>query len=326
MQNLNLIELLDEFIFNEKARGISAKTLKKHQKVLKIFFEFLEETENTIYLNKVTPTKIKKFMVYKHEDGCAESYINTHLRSIRAFFKYCSDEEYINYSENPCLRVKWMRERKVIIQTFNDEEIKEMLLKAKNLTYFKPKKLDKNHTGYQTKYTNQRDYLILLLLVDTGMRINEIMNLKDKHINDDEIFIFNGKGKKDRVVHCSPLVFKEYLKYKRIQSDYFDYKELRNVDDFVFLTKDGKQYNYILAERALIKLAKDCNIRENIRVSPHSFRHYFAQKLVRNKTDIYTIQKLLGHTSIKTTEVYLKSLNIEEEISKAVEFSPLQTL
>lgn len=265
-------------------------------------------------------------MLMKLEEGCAETYVNSHLRSIRAYFKYCVDEDYIRYDRNPCMRVKWVKERKVIIQTFNDMEIKEMLKVAKKLTLFKPQKMDKQHTGYQTRFTNQRDYLLLLILVDTGLRINEVMNLKDVHITNKELFVENGKGKKDRIVHCSPLIYKEYIKYKRVANSFFEYNEIENIDNYVFLTREGKQYNYILAERAIIKIGNQCEIRKSIRVSPHSFRHYFAQKLVRNGTDIYRIQKLLGHASIKTTEVYLRSLNIEDEISKAVNFSPLQTL
>ena len=265
-------------------------------------------------------------MLHKLEEGCAETYVNSHLRSIRAYFKYCVDEDYIRYDRNPCMRVKWVKERKVIIQTFNDMEIKEMLKVAKKLTFFKPQRMDKKHTGYQTRFTNQRDYLLLLILVDTGLRINEVMNLRDIHISNKEIFVENGKGKKDRIVHCSPLIYKEYLKYRRVANNFFAYNEIENIEDYVFLTREGKHYNYILAERAIVKIGNQCQIRKSIRVSPHSFRHYFAQKLVRNGTDIYRIQKLLGHASIKTTEVYLRSLNIEDEISKAVNFSQLQTL
>ncbi|MBW9322009.1 integrase [Enterococcus casseliflavus] len=325
MQNFRLEELLEEMLFNEKARGISQKTIKKHQKFLKLFFEFLKK-EQIYFIEDVTPKSIRKFMLMKLEEGCAETYVNSHLRSVRAYFRYCVDEDYIRYDKNPCERVKWVKERKVIIQTFDDMEIKEMLSVAKKLTFFKPKKMDKQHTGYQTKFTNQRDYLLLLILIDTGLRINEIMNLKDVHITNKELFVENGKGKKDRIVHCSPLIYKEYIKYKRVANSFFEYNEIENIDNYVFLTREGKQYNYILAERAIIKIGNQCKIRKSIRVSPHSFRHYFAQKLVRNGTDIYRIQKLLGHASIKTTEVYLRSLNIENEISKAVDYSPLQTI
>lgn len=324
MENLALGELLEEMLFNEKARGISEKTIKKHNKFLALFFKYLR-TENINCLKDITVKSIRSFLISKLDDGCAESYVNTHLRSIRAFFKYCVDEQYVSYDKNPCLRVKWIKERQVVIQTFNDEEIKEMLTIAKKRTFYEVKRMDKNRTGFQTKFTNQRTYLMLLILTDTGLRINELVNLRVEHLNETVIFVKNGKGKKDRVVHCSPLVYKEYLKYKRVANNFFRYKGIE-VEDYVFLTKEGKKYNYLLAEREIIGIGKKCAIRNNVRVSPHSFRHYFAQKLVRNHTDIYTIQQLLGHASIKTTEVYLRSLNIEGEVERAIKFSPLQTL
>ncbi|STP30030.1 integrase, recombinase XerD [Enterococcus durans] len=82
---------------------------------------------------------------------------------------------------------------------------------------------------------------------------------------------------------------------------------MENIDNYVFLTREGKQYNYILAERAIIKIGNQCLIRKSIRVSTHSFGHYFAQNLVMNGTDVFRIQKLLGDASIKTTEIYLRS-------------------
>lgn len=109
------------------------------------------------------------------------------------------------------MRVKWGKERKAIVRTFNDMEIKEMLRVAKKLTFFKPQKMDKQYIGYQTKFTNQRDYLLLLILIDTGLKINEVMNLKDVHITNKVLFFGNTKGKKDRVVHGLPLIYKEYI-------------------------------------------------------------------------------------------------------------------
>lgn len=284
MQNFRLEELLEEMLFNEKSRGISQKTIKKHQKFLKLFFEFLKK-EQIYFIEDVTPKSIRQFMLMKLEEGCAETYVNSHLRSIRAYFKYCVDEDYIRYDRNPCMRVKWVKERKVIIQTFNDMEIKEMLKVAKKLTFFKPQKMDKQHTGYQTKFTNQRDYLLLLILIDTGLRISEVMNLKDVHITNKELFVENGKGKKDRIVHCSPLIYKEYIKYKRVANSFFEYNEIENIDNYVFLTREGKQYNYILAERAIIKIGNQCEIRKYIRVSLHSFgiillKNWFGMVLI----------------------------------------------
>lgn len=324
MENLKLVDLLEEMLFNDRARGLSLKTIKKHRKFLNLFFEFLLD-KNIKYFDEVTVIHIREFMIIKLEEKKAESYINSHLRSIRALCKYCVDEGYVQPHKNPCIYVKWMKERKVVINTFTDDEVRRMLIYSKKRTAYQVKRLDKHHTGLQTRFVNERNYLLLLILVDTGMRINEIMNLKHQHINESDIFIENGKGKKDRVIHCSPLVYKSYLKYLRVANNFFEYYDILK-DDYVFLTKNGKKYNYVSAEREIKKIGKETNIKSSIRVSPHTFRHYFTQKLVRNGADVYIIQQLLGHASIKTTEIYLRSLNIEKSMDKVRTKSPLQTI
>ncbi|RSU00106.1 integrase/recombinase [Vagococcus vulneris] len=130
-----LEDLLEEMMFNDKARGLLAKTIKKHQKLLNLFFKELN-SDGVYKVKDITPKDIRKFLIKKLEEGSSETYVNNHLRSIRAFFRYCVDEEYLEYDKNLCLRVKWVKERQVVVQTFNDEEIKEMLAVAKKLTFF----------------------------------------------------------------------------------------------------------------------------------------------------------------------------------------------
>lgn len=98
--------------------------------------------------------------------------------------------------------------------------------------------MGKSRTSFQTTFTKQRDYLLLLLLIDTGMRINEVMNLRMEQLSEKEIFIENAKGKKDRIIHCSPIIYKEYLKYKRLVSRLFEFNEI-NQESYVFLIKEG---------------------------------------------------------------------------------------
>lgn len=89
--------------------------------------------------------------------------------------------------ESPCLYVKWVKERQVVINNFSDDEVKRMLKYAKQWTFTSVKLKDKYHLGLQTKYTNERNYLLLLILVDIGLRIREVMNLKKFHIEELQI-------------------------------------------------------------------------------------------------------------------------------------------
>lgn len=84
---------------------MSPKTIKKHEKILRLFVRFLEG-KNVDSLSMVTVSLIRGFLIKNIEEGKAESYVNSHLRCIRVFFRYCVDENYMREKENPCLYVK----------------------------------------------------------------------------------------------------------------------------------------------------------------------------------------------------------------------------
>ncbi|MFW7403174.1 tyrosine-type recombinase/integrase [Vagococcus fluvialis] len=94
----------------------------------------------------------------------------------------------------------------------------------------------------------------------------------------------------------------------------------------VFVTRKGNKYSVDMMERDVKRIAVHAGVRQEVRASPHTFRHYFTQSLVRYGTDIYTIERLIGHSSIKTTEVYLNSLVDEVVIKKGLSASPLMNL
>jgi integrase/recombinase XerD len=321
---ISIQSAIQEMLFDNKARGLSKNTIVFREKTLKVFSVFLYQNE-ILNINEIKPVHIKQYLVDRLECGYSETSVNAHLRAIRALFAYCVNEEYMRYEEASIHRVKWIKERRTVVNTFTDEEVKMMLRYTRKRTFNKIKKTGKGRTGFCTKFVNERNYLLILILTDTGLRINEALNLKLEHINDSQIIIKNGKGKKDRIVHCSPLVYKQYLKYTRAKDNYLASNGIIPIEN-VFVTKFGKKYDYRLAEKEIYKIGKAVNVRANIRISPHTFRHYFTQKLVRENVDIYMIQKLLGHASIKTTELYLRSLNIENEINKMIKYSPLQNL
>ncbi|MDN6011929.1 MAG: tyrosine-type recombinase/integrase, partial [Lactococcus lactis] len=206
---ISIQSAIQEMLFDNKARGLSKNTIIFREKTLKIFSVFL--CQNYILnINEIKPIHIKQYLVDRLECGYSETTVNGHLRVIRALFSYCINEEYIRYEEAPIHRVKWIQEKKTIVNTFTDSEIKMMLHYTRKRTFHTIKKTGKGRTGFCTKFVNERNYLLLLILTDTGMRINEALSLKLENINDSQIIIKSGKGKKDRIVHCSPLVYKQY--------------------------------------------------------------------------------------------------------------------
>jgi len=320
-----LTELLEEMEITDTARGLSAKTINKNTKNLKMFFRYLKETYSIETLAKVKTVHIREFLVFKYEQGSAESYVNVFLRSIRAFFVFCEGEEFIKHVDNPCLRVKWMKEPQKLIRAWSNEDVKKMIqYTTQDATNWRKKV--KYSQGVASLFVAERNKLMVMLLADTGLRISELRKLTDATFGRDVILVLDAKGKKQRAVFTSPIVYKQKLRYDRVKHKYFSIRDTVKLSDYVFLTRLGGQYSNDMAERQIraIGIASGCD--PTIRMSPHTFRHYFAQSMLANGTDLYTLQRLLGHSSIKTTEHYLKSMLSEQIIEEGLNRSPLMNL
>lgn len=318
--NLLLEDLLDEMSFTDAARGLTARTIKKNNTMLGMFFKYLDSCHDIKYLHEITAKHIRAFMLYKLGEGRKESYVNGFLRAIRAFFIFCEGEEYITPLGNPCLRVKWVKEEQPMIVSFRNDELLKLLNYSKKLTR---RSYSKNR-GTASWFFAERDLLMLLIFADTGIRLFELCNLKDSDFNDNSIHIY-GKGKKVRYVYSSAPVMKQKIKYERAKKSYFDKTGITH-DDFVFVTKEGGKLTADMVQRKIKTLAYAAGCDKSIRWSPHTFRHYFTQQQVINGADIFTLQRLLGHSSVKVTEDYLRSLKSEIIIQRGLETSPLNGL
>ncbi|MEM3074365.1 MAG: tyrosine-type recombinase/integrase [Candidatus Pacearchaeota archaeon] len=160
---------------------------------------------------------------------------------------------------------------------------------------------------------NNKTKLIISLLYSTGMRVSEITNLKinDFHFDEKIGFVRQAKGKKDRIFNIPDFLKKDLEKQVKKQ------KELNR--DYLFTGPKGK-----LSERNIQKIVQNASLRAGIKkeVHPHTLRHSFATHLLENGTDVRLIQKLLGHSSISTTELYT---HISNEQLKKVK-SPIDNL
>ena len=283
-----LNELLNEYLLELSIRNCSKHTIKSYRNNLKRFISYLGNIE----LEKTTSTHIKQYIAHLQSLGRKGTYINTILKQLRGLFTYAYEEEYI--SINIVSKIKWVKEITPVIKTFTEEELKKML------NYYKGK-----------DYLSIRNKLIIYLLADLGIRANEAINITLEDIKGNSILI-HGKGGKDRVLFISQPLEKLLMKYLRVRKAHI---------------KD-KDTNYLLVSIRRHKLTVEtieeiCReltplARKEIRVSPHTFRHTYAQLCLKNGLDVYVISRLLGHTSINMTRRYLNSLPHEEIAKMAI--------
>ena len=294
---LVLNDLIKEFVSDCMVRNLSIRTIKSYKNNLLLFSKWI----NIENLNDINSIKIKEYIQFKKDSGKKATYVNTIIKSLNSFYSYLLEEEYI--VKNPMKRVKFLKEQKTLIMTFNDDEVKRMLSVTKG-----------------NSFMATRNRLILALFIDTGIRNLELCQLKVKNIHDNYILL-NGKGNKDRAVPLSPYTIKALSKYLRYRSE-------RNIvdEEYLILSCYGHMMTVEGNEHIVKGIGKKANVRSELRCSPHTFRHYFAQKNLMNGNDIYSISKLLGHANISITQTYLRSINDELVLKKSVQYSPLRAI
>ncbi|MCI2160964.1 MAG: tyrosine-type recombinase/integrase [Oscillospiraceae bacterium] len=299
-----LKDLSEEFKFNCQCRRLSAKTTSNYQKQISYLLNFLEEEYHITQLEDVRPQQIRKFLLIMQQKGRKPQYINDLLKAFKCFFKYLQQEEYTK--ELITDKIHNVKQPKVIIQTFSNEEVKRMI------NYY---------SGYD--YLNTRNKTIMCMFFDTGIRLNELITLTDEQVHADYILI-HGKGDKERVVPKSPYLSKWLFKYKNVRNSYFEYRAIKYHN--VFLSKNGRPLTSEAIER-LVKIAgAACDVNKNIRCSPHTCRHTFAQMQLKNGLDIYALSRLMGHENISITQRYLEGLKDREVLTAGTKTSPLMNL
>ena len=265
--NMYIKEFLDYLILE---KGSSRNTAAGYERDLKLFFlsidrDISEVKEEDIYeyIEKIGKTLKRNSVIRK-------------ISSIRTFYKFC----YMNKmtKEDPTNMIKSLKREKRLPEVLTLEEVKRIIDNC-------------NHTP-----EGRRDRLILKLLIATGARVSEILNLKIKDVeNQDYEFIkVLGKGSKYRVIPMYDSLeteIKEYMLTFR--------PDLKGSDETFKLFPGIRRENFW---KRLKKIAKDAGIKKS--VYPHIFRHSVATVLLSNGADIRIVQEILGHSNITTTEIY----------------------
>lgn len=300
---MTIQELKQEFIFDCKVRDLAPRTVQNYEKQLNYFVRFLKESQGVEELEDLKPIHIKQFIAMLQEKKNKPSYINDLLKAVKCMCGYALREGY--KSELITKRVKNVKEPKVLIHTFSDEEIINMI------QFFDGE-----------DYLNVRNRLMLMMLFDTGLRISELMNMKSEQIKVG-YFVIYGKGRKERVVPQSAIISKWMMKYNRIRTVYFEY---RDKDEYYFLSKNGKQLTEEAVCKFMKKAAKEVGVNPLVRISPHTCRHTFAHQELKNGLDLYSLSRLLGHESVSITQRYLEAIRDDQILTSAKKTGVLANL
>ena len=296
-------DVYKEYIYEITTRNYTDRTIKGYKNNLNKFFAYCENEYGLVEIEEVTHIHIKQYLNLLKSKGLSESYINTILKNIRSFYAYCYEEEYCL---NVAKKVSFLKEKTVLINTFTDAEVRKMLNVYKMDTYI-----------------NARNKCILSILIDTGIRCSELCNIKNIDVKETVIYIF-GKGRKERIISISHYLKKIMIKYERIRGNYLKDNQLHY--DNYFLSYRNRPLTVEAIERIIKIAGQKANIRNEIRCSPHTCRHYYAQSQLKNGLDIYSLSRILGHETVDITKRYLQSLKDEQIVEISANTSPLMNL
>ncbi len=298
-------DVLQEFIFECEIRKLSPRTISSYKHANQRMMKFISEQYGIVELEKTHYMAIKEYIRHQTLQGLSEVYINRNIVCYKCYFNYCVKEGYIE--KNPMDKISKQKEPVSMIETFTCDEVSRLIACFK---------------GH--KYLDIRNQLIMVMLFDTGMRNSEMCNLKMEDIRGNYIHIV-GKGKKERYVPLTAIINKCLIRYLRVRASYVKDK-ISYQTEYLFLSQKGKKLTPEALEHILKEAGKIAKVRENIRVSPHTCRHFFAQSQLKNGCDLYTVSKLLGHSKIDTTKRYLQSMKDDDLLEMAAKTSPLMWL
>lgn len=298
-----LEDVLEEYMYHCEAKGFTAKTIKNKQQDYKQLMQFLLEKRAVTELESITIHDLKAYIRQKQKDGLQPSSIKSTHKIISAFFNWSVGEGYIK--ENLMKSVETPKQIKKIFKCFTVKEVHSMI------------------NSFSTNdFIEIRNRCIISMLADCGLRSIEVRGLKTVNIRESTILV-HGKGGKDRIIFISPVLKKILIKYERIKKHYVEKKMINS--DYYFVTYKGTNLSNVALYNVIKEAGERAGIKD-VRVSPHTFRHFFSVQCILNGIDIYTLSKLLGHSDVSTTERYLQSLEDFELIKKAMPSSPLMNL
>lgn len=300
-----LEDVKKEFIYTLYTLGRTNGTVNNHKHTLRRFLESLAEQDIT-ELEDVKPRHLKRLIRDWQVGGKQKNIsINGHLARLKVFFRYCIDEEYIDVTANPMERIKNLKEERTIIHTFTDEEVRLMIACCDGKSY-----------------TAVRDRLILMILFDTGVRVSELTGILNEDVYETNIRI-RGKGSRQRSVYISPKVKRQMMKYERLRRERFKH---RRQEPYYFLSQTAERIDRSTINKILKNYAEEAKVRDEVRVSPHTCRHYYAQAHLRRGLDVYSVSRLLGHSDTDVTSQYLRGLKDEDILIRSIATSPLMNM
>ena len=320
---------IDEFMIYCRSRQLREKTMNSYEQALRLFERWCKEQLAIKDVDKVTEAVIRRYINDLQERGKYSFYsndkrketnhpdrrrdfrkpisvttVNNYIRNIRVFFNWLDIEGVIR--KNPMKKVRQLKTNRTAKEYLSDEDFKKLI-----------GCLDKSY------FSEHRDYAMIMLMIDSGMRLGECycLLMEDVNLTKRQVFLKAEitKGRKDRMVYFSAKteqVLRRWVQFKDryVQTDYF----------FPSRSSTGAHIQVSNFETNFKRYLRRSGIDENI--SPHCLRNNFAKRCLMNGMDIYTLSRILGHSSVTVTEQAYLDLTDEDIGKRYQHYSPVSSM
>ena len=261
------------FLIIEK--GLSKNTVKAYETDIKGFIKWINKNNKQSLLN-IKESSVNQYISYLFNLKLKSSSVNRKISSLKSFYLFLLKKKLIRYS--PFSEVISPKQEKYLPASMSESEVEKLL-----------------NSPDASKDIEQRDKAMIEMLYATGMRISELVNLKitDIDMNRSVIKVM-GKGSKERLIPFGESASEALFNYLKIRKD--------SSSKEVFISNRGRKITRV----AFWQRIKVYLLRENLKISisPHTLRHAFATHLLNRGADLRSVQLLLGHSDLSTTQIY----------------------
>ncbi len=276
--------LLGHFLLAKKVEDRSPRTIEWYQEALEGFERFCRKEGIDPDPAKITPFNVRTWLAYIQATGVSKSTLNNRFRALRAFLNWCVAEGIIDRS--PMSNIRTPSVGSILIPVFSPMHVKALLYLCPPNTWW-----------------GARDRAIILTLLYTGIRLSELtgLMLEDVNLAQDCVKML-GKGDKERTIYLAPEAQQAILRYIRHREDGLPY---------LWLSQCGVQLTPNAVQQLIRDLGRKAGIK-GVRCSAHTFRHTFAVNFLKAGGSLRHLQEIMGHTSMKPLEVYLRTVSADD--------------
>lgn len=281
MNNLEINTTIHNYLIYIKVeKNLASNTLENYERDLNDFSKYLDK-EGINDFNNANHELLVNYISTLFDRNYSKSSISRKISTLKSFYKYLYVKEYL--SDNRASLINLPKRNRKIPDFLTKDEIEQFFLTFNDDTLL-----------------NTRNKLMVLLLYFTGLRVSELVNLKISQLYlSDKYLKIKGKGSKERIIPLNNSIIEPINKYlNKTRRDILGL----NYSDYLFVNKNGNP----LTRQGFFKIIKKhtqlAMINKN--VSPHTIRHSFATHLLNNGIDLRSVQILLGHSDISTTQIY----------------------